>query len=238
MSHEVRKVVALLNCAIISPSQKRITVLTRLIKFCHKLLELNDFNGATDVYVGLSGYTSQKLWLTWKGLNCNFTTHLAPGLDKDTQHKWRQLDELMCPVGSFAALRNRMKNSKAPYTIPPALFIRDLVTINENDDHWDEEHTMVNFHKRRLLASVIFQFQESTRYYSIIAVYWQHTREPYALQEVPKIQEYLKNLQILPVEQLEARATELDPKVKPKVKKWIVYNRTTANVWNSNKIDL
>jgi hypothetical protein len=83
-------------------------------------------------------------------------------------HKFKQLDELMCPVGSFASLRQRMKNSEAPYTIPPALFMRDLVTINENDDYWDKEKTMINFHKRRLLASVIFQFQESTRYTSIL----------------------------------------------------------------------
>jgi len=166
--------------------KQRTKCLSNFVKLVFKMLELNDFCGAADVYVALSGYLITRLKKTRKGL------------DTKTEEKFKSLDDLMSPTGSWKALRVKMASAKAPYTIPSAIVMRDLITINENDDWWDESKEMINFHKRRLLATVIFQFQEATR-------------EGYPFSELKIIQQYLSNLVTLPVEELEDLTRVLEP---------------------------
>jgi len=174
--------------------KNRIRLFRNFVKLVFELLELNDFCGAVDIYCALNGYLVSRLKKTRRGL------------DTKTEEKFKSLEALMSPAGSWRALRVRMTSAPAPYTIPPAIFIRDLVTIHENDDMWDKSKDMINFHKRRLIALVIFQFQESTR-------------EAYPFVDIPFIQKYMDALPILPTEELEEITSVLEPKEEKKTGK-------------------
>lgn len=144
-----------------------------------RLLELNNFHGAMDVYVGVNHYLVGRLKKTWKGV------------DKALLLQWRQLNELLSPVGSWGNLRRRINASTPPLIIPPAVFLHDMIAIIENDDYWDDEHRLLNFHKMRLFAGVmksVFRCQT----------------ENYQLVSVPVIEEYLrKHVLVLSESELE-----------------------------------
>jgi hypothetical protein len=159
--------------------KKRTVTLNNFIRLIMRLLELNNFHGAMDVYVGVNHYLVGRLKKTWKGV------------DKALLLQWRQLNELLSPVGSWGNLRRRINASTPPLIIPPAVFLHDMIAIIENDDYWDDEHRLLNFHKMRLFAGVmksVFRCQT----------------ENYQLVSVPVIEEYLrKHVLVLSESELE-----------------------------------
>lgn len=164
--------------------KKRVLVLSNFVRLCYSLVHMNNFHAAMDIYLGISHFLVNKLKKTKKGLTSS------------TKEKWKYLDELFKPDGGWKNLRKSIKESTAPLIIPPAIWLHDLITINENDDYWesDKGHKLLNFHKLRLFCSV---FQEV----------YKCQLEPYNFEVVPTIETYLmKHLVALSTEDLENEA--------------------------------
>lgn len=170
--------------------KKRTVTLNNFLRLIMRLLELNNFHGAMDVYVGVNHYLVGRLKKTWKGV------------DKALQIQWRQLNDLLSPVGSWGNLRRRINASTPPLIIPPAVFLHDMIAIIENDDYWDDEHRLLNFHKMRLFAGVmksVFRCQT----------------ENYQLVSVPVVEEYLrKHVLVLSETELEQEVIGLQVQEK------------------------
>ncbi len=182
--------------------KKRTVTLNNFIRLIMRLLELNNFHGAMDVYVGVNHYLVGRLKRTWKGV------------DKALQVQWRQLNELLSPVGSWGNLRRRITASTPPLVIPPAVFLHDMIAIIENDDYWDDEHRLLNFHKMRLFAGVmksVFRCQT----------------ENYQLVGVPVIEEYLRK-HVLVLSESELEQEVLCLQVQEKGSKESGHSHTTS----------
>jgi len=127
--------------------KKRIKVLTHCILFCEKLRMLQNFNSLFSVYSGLSQYPISRLRSTWAGL---------PAIVKK---KWKDIQDLMNPVGNFLHLRTEQYKAKIPLVPSLTILLHDLILIEEgNIEFLDNEKNFINFEKGLLLGSIFRGF--------------------------------------------------------------------------------
>jgi hypothetical protein len=172
--------------------KKRAQVYANFVKLCVTLKNMSNFHGSLDIYLGLSHFLVSKLRKTIKSL------------DSSSKEKFKQLTELFDVTGGLKNLRKVIKNTTAPIIIPPHIWLHDLLSINELEDHVNPENgdgsakprspqaePLIDFHKLRLFANT---FNEVYRC----------QLEPFNCSTVAVIQDYLQHhLITLPSTELE-----------------------------------
>lgn len=190
--------------------KKRTLVLSNFIRLCHCLLGLNNFHGAMDIYLGITHFLVNRLKKTRKAMSSS------------AKEKLKHLNQIFAVDGGWRSLRGTIKNSTAPLIVPVAIWLHDLIVIDENDDHWESEvhhHKLVNFHKLRLFAAV---FKEV----------YKCQLEPYNFNKIPIIETFLtRHLVALNPEELEKESMTIDRnESKPKSKDKIVRKQSFSNM--------
>lgn len=104
--------------------KKRVQVYANFVKLSVALKNISNFQGALDIYLGLSHYLVARLRKTIKSV------------DSSTKDKLKQLGELFDTTGGLKNLRKHIKATAAPLIIPASIWLHDLVHINENDEFW------------------------------------------------------------------------------------------------------
>jgi len=99
--------------------------------------------------------------------------------------------ELFSPSSGWGNLRKRINQTQPPLIVPPSIFLHDSMAILENDDYWDDDKKLLNFHKLRLFSGVL----------RLIA---RCQVEPFVFRSVKPIQDFLlKHLLVLSEQELE-----------------------------------
>lgn len=183
--------------------KKRAQVYANFVKLCVTLKNMSNFQGALDIFCGLSHYMVAKLRKTFKAV------------DSSTKEKLKQLTELFDLTGGLKRLRKHIKSATSPIIIPASIWLHDLIMSNENNDfyvHEDDapiepspplnrlhvrsssngtggmattprsnpEEPLINFAKLRLFANTF-------------AEVYRCQLEPYNFTTLPVLQEYLEH---------------------------------------------
>jgi hypothetical protein len=174
--------------------KKRAQVYANFVKLCVTLKNLTNFQGALDIFCGLSHYLVSRLRKTIKAV------------DSSTKDKLKQLNELFDTAGGLKNLRKHIKSTTAPLIIPASIWLHDLILSNENSDYYQSEtgtprsntnEPLINFAKLRLFANTF-------------AEVYRCQLEPYNFTSLPMLQEYIGNHFItVPALELEAMFTSI-----------------------------
>eukprot|EP01129_Flabellula_baltica_P009116 TRINITY_DN3669_c0_g1_i1.p1 TRINITY_DN3669_c0_g1~~TRINITY_DN3669_c0_g1_i1.p1 ORF type:complete len:651 (-),score=133.64 TRINITY_DN3669_c0_g1_i1:130-2082(-) len=171
-----------ITCQVLNTEnlKRRVEVMAKLIELLWHSIDISNFQGAVDMYLGLDHFLVKRLKKTWKSL------------DSKTQEMWDGIQPVLDPSGSWKNLRKRFVQCQSACTFPIAVISRDLITLGENSNSWSNSPDIVNFAKRRLLGNVILniaKIQTDFRFYP-----------------VPQLQEYIQNLATMSEDRLEAIA--------------------------------
>jgi hypothetical protein len=166
--------------------QRTITI-NHFITILLKLLEMNNYHGAMDVFVGLQNPNVERLKRSWLAV------------DRKLTEKYKEVQELMNPGRSWSNLRKQIEASTPPFLVPPAIWLRDLLGIMEGNPSYlddttvDKEHKTLNFDKLRLTATVYKRVADC-----------QFVN--YKFIPVKIVQDYLQKTMVLSEQEIEAAA--------------------------------
>jgi len=155
--------------------KQRAQVLSKFIEIAEKCRSYNNFNAVMEVISGLQSSSVYRLRQTW-GLISNKQKDLC-----------EQLKDLLVRQGNFSKFRKHLKTCNPPCIPYLGVYLTDLTFIEDGNRN-QLEGGLINFMKRRRLASVIGDIQ-------------QYQLKPYNLEAVPIIQDFLQNLEILDEDQ-------------------------------------
>lgn len=143
----------------------RAIVLKRWIEVAKKCRDLNNFNSIMIIISALENSAIYRLKNTWKVL------------PKKITQCYNELKSYINTKSSYKNLRDAIHTANPPIIPYLGVYLSDLTFIEDGNP--DVVHGgLINFDKRRLLASVLTEIQ-------------QYQQTPYPLQEVPLIRDYL-----------------------------------------------
>eukprot|EP01120_Amphizonella_sp_Union-15-10_P015301 TRINITY_DN7848_c0_g1_i1.p1 TRINITY_DN7848_c0_g1~~TRINITY_DN7848_c0_g1_i1.p1 ORF type:complete len:928 (+),score=179.16 TRINITY_DN7848_c0_g1_i1:62-2845(+) len=155
---------------IMTPNEKhRIVVLSNFLSLCLKLTEYRNYNGLLNVYLGLKKKQVSSLRRTWNGLSSKLKRY------------WEELEKTLT-VNGFTDFFEKTRTVDGPKVLPSFIYLRYLALQEQSEpDYLDENKTMINFAKLRVLGHLIMAVKQSQG-------------EPfYHFAEDPVIQEYLRD---------------------------------------------
>jgi hypothetical protein len=180
--------------------KKRSSLLTNFIILIFRLLEVNNFHSALNVYLGIGSHPVQSQNDTWKSLSAK------------TVERWKSLALIMSPIGNFSKLRTQIASCKPPLLIPLSILFHDMLLNEEEHDYYRDESSewegseLINFEKFRRLRDIL---QDLNRCQA----------KPFNYCKVDIIHDYLTNyIKCLSDDELEAITDERTEKGEPKKK--------------------
>ncbi|XP_065882550.1 son of sevenless homolog 1-like [Dysidea avara] len=179
--------------------EERVAVVSRCIDIMMAMEELNNFNGMLEVAAALDNASVHRLEATFKELSIK-RKQVFEAARNLTQRKFRDYKE-------------KLRSVNPPCVPFVGMYLSHLIFIEEgNKDFIIGKPGMINFNKRRLIASVTAEIQ-------------QYQNEPYCLETNTAIQEFFTNLD--PFEgknkndfsdYLYDKSKEIEPKNQPPAK--------------------
>lgn len=152
--------------------KKRVKLIEHFLLIIKKLLELNNFLGATGIFFGTQMMACQRLRQTWKEINKKHKEFIA------------SLTSLFAPLGNFAMLRKaitKRSNLVGSATIPFLPIIqKDVVALHEVYKDTIEDD-LINMKKIETLGTCLLPF-------------WECQQVSYKIIEVPQIQEFIMKI--------------------------------------------
>eukprot|EP01119_Soliformovum_irregulare_P012562 TRINITY_DN326_c0_g1_i5.p1 TRINITY_DN326_c0_g1~~TRINITY_DN326_c0_g1_i5.p1 ORF type:complete len:1012 (+),score=277.58 TRINITY_DN326_c0_g1_i5:1134-4169(+) len=148
--------------------KKRANLIIRFLKIAKECMNLNNFNAVFEITSGLQQAAVHRLRKTWEIVK------------KEKEHATlEEMLELSSGAGSFSAYRTKLRSADPPCVPYVGVYQSDLTFIGDgNNDKLDNGY--INFFKRRLVAEIIKEIQT-------------YQMNPYNLQEVPSISEWIKS---------------------------------------------
>jgi son of sevenless-like protein len=115
------------------------------VNFYKLCKELQNFECVVAILIALQSASVGRLKQTWK----------AVLMDAKVNMVYNELSVLMSPDGNYAQYRTLIQHTSPPAIPYMGLYLRDLLFIDEgNKNFCDPARTMINFAKRKLVASV------------------------------------------------------------------------------------
>eukprot|EP00029_Vermamoeba_vermiformis_P006815 TRINITY_DN2778_c0_g1_i1.p1 TRINITY_DN2778_c0_g1~~TRINITY_DN2778_c0_g1_i1.p1 ORF type:complete len:914 (+),score=132.91 TRINITY_DN2778_c0_g1_i1:82-2823(+) len=125
-------------------------VLNKLVQLLLKLLDLNNFHGAMDIFLGLQDLHIEALKKTWSNV------------DKANREKYNMVvQELFNPRLNWSNLRARIQGADTPLITPFNLILHDLAMMSEHDTYQDQQEKFINYEKMKSLADILRNFERS-----------------------------------------------------------------------------
>eukprot|EP01119_Soliformovum_irregulare_P004557 TRINITY_DN1560_c0_g1_i1.p1 TRINITY_DN1560_c0_g1~~TRINITY_DN1560_c0_g1_i1.p1 ORF type:complete len:1166 (+),score=383.87 TRINITY_DN1560_c0_g1_i1:136-3633(+) len=166
--------------------KNRAAVLKMMIQIAKKSYKLNNFNGVFTVMSGLESSAVHRLKKTWKSI------------PKKNQQDYQDLKALCTTRYSFKALREKIHTANPPIIPYLGVYLSDLTFIEDgNSDLIDGG--LINFDKRRLLASVIAEIQ-------------QYQLQSYAFAEIPPIRDFLLSVKGMDEDEAYGLSLSIEPR--------------------------
>ncbi|KAI8893365.1 ras guanine nucleotide exchange factor domain-containing protein [Globomyces pollinis-pini] len=161
------KITGWVVCTILQEAdlKRRAFILKFFIKVAERCLMLNNFNTLLAIQSAFNSSTISRLKKTWELLS-NKTRNLFESLRRSTDHS-----------RNFADYRAALKRSNLPALPFLGLFLTDLTFTDDGNPDLRNNGKLINFDKYARTAKVITDLQK----YQV----------PYAITEVPEIQDYL-----------------------------------------------
>jgi son of sevenless len=148
--------------------RQRTLVLKHVIDVAEKCRELNNFNAVMELLACLDSSPVYRLRQSWAGLS------------RSTLKTYESLKDLMSPNSGSKNLRSALRTVDPPAVPYLGVFLTDLTFIEEGNTDVLHNTELINFDKRRKIASVIQEIRQR-----------QHI--PYNLCPVPSIQDLILN---------------------------------------------
>jgi len=152
--------------------KNRTTMIEKFIQIAQQFLELNNFNGVMEVLAGLQSAAVHRLKKTWAGVK------------KKSNEKFDEFKTLMSNRGSYKNFRHMLHNVDPPCIPYLGVYLTDLTFIEDGNPNTLNESGLVNFSKRRKIASVIRDIQQ-----------FQQTH--YSLEVVAPLRDFSLSLEIM-----------------------------------------
>ncbi|EFC43246.1 hypothetical protein NAEGRDRAFT_50007 [Naegleria gruberi] len=173
------------------PSLKeRKTILTKMIQIAEECRKLNNFNAVFEIVSGLQNSAVHRLKKTWEALK------------SESRRDHEELLAIISGDNNFRAIRHAILYVKPPCIPYIGVFLTDLTFIEDGNPNVLNDK--INFIKRRKLAMLIRDIQT-------------YQQTPYSLQNVPELQERLKNIHNMDEDKLYKLSLDYEPRTKPAV---------------------
>mmetsp|Transcript_34688 Transcript_34688/g.87212 ORF Transcript_34688/g.87212 Transcript_34688/m.87212 type:complete len:1018 (-) Transcript_34688:186-3239(-) len=148
--------------------RQRTLVLKQVIEVAEKCRELNNYNAIMELLACLDSSPVYRLRQSWAGLS------------RSTMKTYESLKELMSPNNGFKNLRAALRTADPPAVPYLGVFLTDLTFIEEGNSDVLHGTKLINFDKRRKIATVIQEIRQR-----------QHI--PYNLCPVTSVQDLILN---------------------------------------------
>jgi len=154
--------------------KQRSKLVSHFILIAVKLLSLRNYSGLMSVFIGLTQFCVSRMQQTWKAISQNL------------MEKWNKLEVLCSPGMNFKNLRQCHESSQLPSVKSPSLFLKDIVSIEENQklltfETNGEKVSLWNIYKFQQLSKVIMSISDAQR-------------TPYELNTVFSLQNFLESV--------------------------------------------
>ncbi|KAI9828806.1 MAG: hypothetical protein M1832_001911 [Thelocarpon impressellum] len=151
--------------------KKRVVVIKHFVSVADKCRALNNFSTLTSIISALSTAPIHRLGRTWHQVHTR------------TQSTLEQMRSLMASTKNFAEYRETLHLANPPCIPFFGVYLTDLTFIEDGIPGTIKKTNLINFHKRAKTAEIIRDIQQCQN-------------EPYPLQPVPELQDYiLTNMQ-------------------------------------------
>lgn len=173
-------------------AKKRRGLMRYFLRVAQRLVKLNNFNGVMEILAGLHSSSVFRLKKTWNSL------------PRKARKQYDALERLTNSAKNYAVLREALRASNPPCVPYLGMFLTDLTFIEDGlADHVTTPGppplSLVNFAKLRMISVVIRGIQL-------------FQQEPYFLQRVPIIQDYLLRLRPMSEEEMFAQSLLREPR--------------------------
>ncbi|KAJ5078285.1 ras guanine nucleotide exchange factor i-related [Anaeramoeba ignava] len=177
---------AWVSASIIKADQlrKRVKILTKFIRLCEFLMQMNNFNTLMSVILGLSNSPVLRLKFTWEEV------------PKRHFDSFSQLRSKMTSDNDYSIYRNALKQVNPPCIPYLGVYLEDLAKIEGSEP--DLIHNLINFEKRILVSGVITNLR-------------QYQQLGYNFQPVHQIVVLLEKLPKMSATELQKRSLEIEP---------------------------
>ncbi|XP_004364199.2 hypothetical protein CAOG_03360 [Capsaspora owczarzaki ATCC 30864] len=169
--------------------EQRVTVIVQLIKTAQNCRELNNFSGVMEIVAGLSASPVRRLRKTWKAVPQN------------AMNIFRELEDLMSTKSNYKTYRAVIKEASTPAVPYFGIYLKDLTFIDDGNPDL-LRGGLINVAKRRQVYSILKEiefFQE----------------QPYNLQDVPDIRQFLGKVRSMTEDEMHALSRKLEPSAAP-----------------------
>jgi len=172
-----------------SDLKQRVNTLKRFIIIAEQLRTIGNFNGLMEIIAGLNMYAIQRLKQTWEQIPARLVSILE------------ELNALMDNKQNYREYRNALKNARPPMMPYLGVCLRDIVFIEEgNPDYLNNENTLINFEKMKMLGEVFFQVKRCQTV-------------KFSFERDPILQDYLRTIDSLTEESLYKQSLMCEPSV-------------------------
>ncbi|KAJ5075793.1 ras guanine nucleotide exchange factor i-related [Anaeramoeba ignava] len=124
----------------------RVKVLSKFIRLCEHLNELNNFNTLMAVLAGINNSAIYRLKHTWEDLPKRF------------QDSFAELSKKMASDSSYKNLREALMQVNPPCIPYLGVYLTDITFIEDGNP--DKIDNLINFYKRVLVSKVIINLQQ------------------------------------------------------------------------------
>jgi hypothetical protein len=162
--------------------KKRVKMITHIIKIAKHLLALNSLNSFMAVYLAFNLASTARLTNTWKNVPAK---HFQV---------WKKISRTMSPMNNFGSYREHILTIQPPMVLCQEVLLKDLLY---------EEEGRPDF-----VADGIMDMTKMDEIGRIIETFRQARSKPYAVQPMPALMEYLRDIPSW--DSAEAAAQKLD----------------------------
>jgi len=171
---------------------QRVSVLEAFISTAEKLFSINNFHSAMEILCGLNMAAVQRLKITWRELSASF------------EDMFERMNASCSPESNYRAYRNQIrdiKNAGQPCIPWIGLYLKDCTFIAENMSYMDEDKTIINLEKVKLLGSLCLEVTDLQA-------------RQYQLAEIdPNIVSYFESIVVYSEKDLYKRSLHIEPRV-------------------------
>eukprot|EP01126_Amoeba_proteus_P053412 TRINITY_DN6508_c0_g1_i15.p1 TRINITY_DN6508_c0_g1~~TRINITY_DN6508_c0_g1_i15.p1 ORF type:complete len:484 (+),score=102.15 TRINITY_DN6508_c0_g1_i15:797-2248(+) len=165
----------------------RAKTISFIIKVARELFDLHNYSGLMAIVLGLSDSSVTRLTKTWKPISTI------------EYQQWKEMEEIMQPLGNFKSLRAIMATVAAPLVPLSGMLVKDLIMIEEgNEDCWKGKKDHMNVEKLLMFGNVIARIQFSQQVF-------------YRFNILEEIHAYFPTVQLIPVKE----RSEISRKIEP-----------------------
>ncbi|KAL6041549.1 Son of sevenless 1 [Balamuthia mandrillaris] len=165
----------------------RVNVLKRFIELANECKQINNFNACMEIISGLTNSSIYRLKTTWAALPTR------------THELFESLHELMSRERNYQNFRAHLHTVDPPCIPYLGVYLTDLTFIEDGNQDLIPGSSLVNFVKRRKVASVIREIQ-------------QYQQTPYNFACVTFIQDFLQNLRQMSSDEAYNRSLAIIPR--------------------------